>query len=79
MELTTQNFVSSGLRSQRSHIVEKFCVLTTDFSFTVYAGLVERYATTLRPSAGYRWSADEKYKRVSGKECWLFSVIDTAT
>ena len=36
MELTTQNFVSSGLRSQRSHIVEKFCVLTTDFSFTVY-------------------------------------------
>ena len=46
---------------------------------THYAGLVERYATTLRPSAGYRWSADEKYKRVSGKECWLFSVIDTAT
>ena len=40
------------------------------------AGLVGRYATTLRPSAGYRWSADEKYKRVSGKECWLFSVID---
>ena len=36
MELTTQNFVSSGLRSQRSHIVEKFCVLITDFSFTVY-------------------------------------------
>ena len=32
---------------------------------THYAGLVERYATTLRPSAGYRWSADEKYKRVS--------------
>ena len=46
---------------------------------THYAGLVERYATTLRPSAGYRWSADEKYKRVSGKECWLFSIIDTAT
>ena len=36
MELTSQNFVSSGLRSQRSHIVEKFCVLITDFSFTVY-------------------------------------------
>ena len=49
MELTTQNFVSSGLRSQRSHIVEKFCVLITDFSFTVYGDL----KTTLKLSADW--------------------------
>ena len=44
-----------------------------------YADSVHALAASLKPSFGSKWSADEKFKRIGGKDCWLFTVMDTAT
>ena len=46
-----------------------------------YSAMVTPYVETLHhPHLGKKMSsADEKYKRVDGKPCWLFSVMCTTT
>ena len=44
-----------------------------------YTDSVHTLVASLKPSFGSKWSADEKFKKVKGEDCWLFTVMDTTT
>ena len=48
----------------------------TVYRWTADYSMMERYAKTLRPMAGFKWHCDETYLRMLGQARWLFAVMD---
>ena len=44
-----------------------------------YCVLVDKYTRNLSINAGFRWSTDEKFLKILGKDHWLFTVMDSGT
>ena len=44
-----------------------------------YTDLLESYTNTIRPTVGSKWHADEMWVKVSGKQKYMFAMMDNKT